>query len=236
MPSDEVSGTPSKIEFYGGYQVYSDTGVDLTLLRRNRGLSLEERLANNRRALALSEALRDAFRGQSTTLPPSRPIMTDALALIRQLAEHQVEFVVIGGQAMRAHGSAHITEDLDVCYRRSPENVARLATALAPLHPYMRGAPRGLPFRFDAPTILAGLNFTLETDLGDLDCLGEISGVGPYDKALAQSVSKPTHGLIVQFLSVDGLIAAKKAAGRVKDKGHILELEELKKLDAGPKE
>jgi hypothetical protein len=236
MPSDEASGTPSKIEFYGGYEVYSESGVDLTLLRENLRRSLEQRLENNRRALALSEALRDAFRGQSAALPLTvRPVMTDALALIRQLAEYQVEFVVIGGQAMRAQGSAYITEDLDICYQRSSQNVARLVAAPAPLHPYMRGAPPGLPFRFDAPTILDGLNFTLITDLGDIDCLGEVSGIGPYDKALAQSDSKPTHGLAIRYLTIDGLIAAKRAAGRGKDKQHFLELEELKKLrDTGP--
>jgi hypothetical protein len=100
----------------------------------------------------------------------------------------------------------------------------------------MRGAPPGLPFRFDPPTIQAGLNFTLTTDLGDLDVLGEVSGIGFYDKVLAMSEEKEVYGLMVRVLSLDGLIAAKKAAGRTKDKLHLLELEELKKLrDEGAK-
>jgi hypothetical protein len=79
------------------------------------------------------------------------------------------------------------------------------------------------------------LNFTLQTDLGDIDVLGEVSGVGSYEQALAQSEEKTVFGVIVRILSVDGLIASKRAAGRLKDRNHILELEELKKMrDAAP--
>ena len=109
--------------------------------------------------------------------------MFDAPALIGQLAAQRVEFVVIGGIAMIAHGATYITKDLDICYHRTPPNIAALAAALAPLHPYLRGAPPGLPFRFDAATIQAGLNFTLVTDHGDLDLLGQVSGVGGYEQA-----------------------------------------------------
>ncbi|MFO7567554.1 MAG: hypothetical protein R6X02_33225 [Enhygromyxa sp.] len=76
--------------------------------------------------------------------------MTDFAALLRALTEGGVEFIVIGGMAAVAHGSAHVTVDLDIVYGRSDENIERLAAALAPLSPYLRGAPAGLPFRFDA--------------------------------------------------------------------------------------
>jgi hypothetical protein len=101
------------------------------------------------------------------------------------------------------------------------------------LHPYLRGAPPGLPFRLDVPTLQAGLNFTLSTDLGDLDLLGEVSGVGDYQKSLAQSQEITMFGMQIRVLSLDGLIAAKRAAGRNKDQAHLLELEELKKLREG---
>ncbi len=156
--------------------------------------------------------------------------MVDVAGIISHLIAHRVEFVVIGGQAMRAQGATYITEDLDVCYRRTPQNIAALSAAFAPLHPYMRGAPPGLPFHFDAPTIQAGLNFTLQTDLGDVDVLGEVSGLGNYERVCAHSDELTVFGSKVRVLSLDGLIAAKKAAGRNKDRAHILELEELKKL------
>jgi len=150
--------------------------------------------------------------------------------IIHQLTDQGVEFVLIGGLAMRAHGSAYITEDVDVCYSRTKENIKQLADAMAPFHPYMRGAPAGLPFRFDAPTIEAGLNFTLITDLGEIDFLGEVSGLGNYEKVVAQSEELIFYERKVRVLSLDGLLIAKRTAGRRKDHGHILELEELKKM------
>jgi hypothetical protein len=72
-----------------------------------------------------------------------------------------------------------VTTDVDVVYSRNADNVARLAEALKRHHPYLRGAPPGLPFRWDVPTILAGWNFTLTTDLGDIDFLGEVAGAAP---------------------------------------------------------
>jgi hypothetical protein len=226
------------IEFYGGYQVYSESGIDLTLLRENLRRSLEERWESNRRAVAMVQALEES--GLARKGLPSRSeqeiLMFDPAAILSELLKQHVELVLIGGLAMRIHGSAHVTDDLDICYSRTATNIAALATALAPLHPYMRGAPPGLPFRFDAETIRAGLNFTLTTDRGAIDVLGEVSGVGTYEQALAQSEERTMFGLNVRVLSLDALIASKKAAGRLKDRNHLLELEELKKLKDVPPE
>jgi hypothetical protein len=216
------------IKFYGDYQVYSESGIDLTLLRENLKRPLAERWEHVGRTATWMETLRRAGRSMPET--EGKTVMLDIPGLLRQLADHQIEHVVIGGLAMIAHGSAYVTRDLDICYRRTPANIAALATAFAPLHPYLRGAPPGLPFRFDGPTIQAGLNFTLTTDLGDVDLLGEVSGVGGYEQVLAQAEDRTVFGLTVRVLSLDGLIAAKKAAGREKDRLHLLELEELKKL------
>ena len=98
--------------------------------------------------------------------------MADLRGLLETLGSHGVECILIGGVAARIHGSSRLTHDLDVVYSRSPENIARLVKALAGCEPYLRGAPPGLPFRFDERTIKAGLNFTLVTTLGDLDLLG----------------------------------------------------------------
>jgi hypothetical protein len=85
---------------------------------------------------------------------------TDFAALLRRLLSAQVEFILIGGVAGNVHGSARATYDIDVLYRRSADNLARLVSALAPLEPYLRGAPPGLPFTFDVGTLRRGLNFT----------------------------------------------------------------------------
>jgi predicted nucleotidyltransferase len=231
MPdSEQPAGSPGS-EFYGGYQVYSDTGVDLTSLRENLKRTIEERLEHNARALRLVRALREtAQQVDSGSENRPRDSMLDPAPLLRQLHISQVDFVVIGGLAMIAQGSDYMTKDLDICYSRSERNLAAIATAFAPLHPYRRGAPPGLPFQVDAPTLKAGLNFTLVTDLGDVDLLGEVRGVGWYDQVLAQSEARTIAGLTIRVLSLDGLIAAKKAAGRAKDKLQLEELERLKKL------
>src|SRR6266849_8084084 len=98
--------------------------------------------------------------------------------IVEALTSHGVAFVVVGGVAAVAHGSSIVTRDTDLCYARDKQNLERLVRAIAPFHPRLRGAPPGLPFLWDAKTLHRGLNFTLATDLGDLDLLGEVSGVG----------------------------------------------------------
>ncbi len=146
---------------------------------------------------------------------------------LRTLFDANVEFVLIGGAAMQVQGSAHLTEDLDFCYSRSARNMDRLALALAPHHPRLRGAPENLPFRFDAATIKRGLNFTLMTDLGWIDFLGEVAGLGGYENVKKNSEVMPIFEMDCQVLSLEGLIRAKKAAGRSRDLEVIPELEGL---------
>jgi predicted nucleotidyltransferase len=153
--------------------------------------------------------------------------MTDYEAILRLLQEHRVEFIVVGGVAAIMHGSARFTQDVDVVYRRTAENLQRLERSLASHAPYLRGAPPGLPFHWDADTIRRGLNFTLTTDLGSLDLLGEIAGGGTYDKILPASIEKRLYGIRVLCLDLEPLIQAKRAAGRPKDLEAIAELEAL---------
>jgi hypothetical protein len=137
------------------------------------------------------------------------------------------EIIVIGGLAAQAHGSARITQDSDFLYRRTEENIERLARALAPYSPYLRGAPPGLPFRFDAPTLRRGLNFTLITGLGDVDLLGEVTGVGGYEQVIPHAVKLSVFGHEALVIDLPWLIRAKRAAGRPKDLEAIAELEAL---------
>ena len=149
----------------------------------------------------------------------------DYAKVIASLKEHQVEFVIVGGIAAVALGAPIVTRDLDVCYRRSRENVKRLAEALAPFHPRLRGAPEGLPFRADAETIYQGCNFTFVTDAGDLDILGHVAGPGDYETIARNAERLTIGGRKVQVMSLEDLIKAKKAAGRVKDKAQLTTLE-----------
>ena len=159
--------------------------------------------------------------------------MIDFRRMLPVLAEGGVRFVVVGGVAANAHGSARLTNDIDIVYDRRPDNLTKLAEALAPYHPYLRGAPPGLPFRLDADTLRRGLNFTLTSDLGPIDLLGEMLGVGGYDDVADDAQIWEPFGQRIQIVSLPKLIAAKRAAGRPKDLEAIAELEILLELKSG---
>ncbi|MGH7250735.1 MAG: hypothetical protein ACREIK_02675, partial [Nitrospiraceae bacterium] len=129
--------------------------------------------------------------------------------------------------AATAHGSARLTEDLDIVYRRTPDNLATLASCLAPHKPYLRGAPPGLPFQWDSDTLTRGLNFTLVTDLGALDLLGEITGGGRYEDLLPHTILLDVFGVSCRCLGLKRLIDVKRAAGRPRDLEAVAELEAL---------
>jgi len=152
---------------------------------------------------------------------------TDFETLLRVLLDGEVEFILVGGVAANLHGSARATFDVDVVYRRTAGNIARLVAALLPLEPYLRGAPPGLPFRLDAETVRAGLNFTLETTAGDLDLLGEVVGGGTYEELVEGTIALDLFGRTCRCVSLRQLLALKRAAGRPKDRDAIAELEVL---------
>lgn len=147
--------------------------------------------------------------------------------ILPRLAACQVRYILIGGGAAVAHGSARATYDVDVVYARDPENLKHLVAALQDHQPYLRGAPPGLPFRWDEPTIQAGLNFTLTTTLGPLDLLGEVAGGGSYEQLLPHSVELDVFGIRCRIVTLEKLIALKRAAGRPKDLEAIAELQAL---------
>jgi len=149
-------------------------------------------------------------------------------ALLSSLQTEGVSFVIIGGVAATLHGAARVTFDLDVVYDRSSENLERIVRALAPFQPYLRGAPPGLPFKFDSETLKRGLNFTLTTSEGPIDLLGELTGVGSFYEVSANSVTAQLFGAEYRFIDLDALIASKRAAGRPKDFEAIAELETIK--------
>jgi len=153
--------------------------------------------------------------------------MIDLKLIVETLVDQGVAFVVVGGVAGVAHGSTRNTWDLDVCYARDAANLERLVRALAPMHPRLRGAPAGLPFLWDAQTLRRGLNFTLDTDIGSLDLLGEVAGVGGYDEARTGALVTEAFGVPCAVLSLPKLIEAKRAAGRAKDLEALHELEAL---------
>ncbi len=108
---------------------------------------------------------------------------------VQALCDEGVEFVVIGGLAATFHGSARITFDLDICYCRSSSNLRRLTAALAPFHPRPREFPAGVPFLWDDATLRNATTLTLQTEIGEIDLLAEVTGLGTYEEVKACSVT-----------------------------------------------
>jgi hypothetical protein len=146
---------------------------------------------------------------------------------VQVLSDAKIDFVLIGGLAAILHGSSRVTFDLDICFSRSSANLKRLADALAPFHPRPRGFPKELPFVWDAGTLRNGTVFTLETDLGPIDLLAEVAGVGGYEEVLASSVQVEAFDRTIRLLDLRGLIRSKRAAGRPKDLADVAALESL---------
>lgn len=161
--------------------------------------------------------------------------MTQFGRLLQALIDGRVEFIIVGGLAATIHGSSRVTQDIDIVYRRSDENIARLVAALGPYKPYVRGAPANLPFEWSVDTVRSGLNFTLVSTIGWVDLLGEVTGGGKYEDLVADAVSVRYHGDSILCVSLAQLIALKRAAGRPKDNEALAELELLRELQNDPK-
>lgn len=151
----------------------------------------------------------------------------DPIPVLEALADSKVDFVVIGGVAGGAHGSAYPTYDVDVMYARNRENLERLATALRDFGATLRGAPAELPFILDASTLEAGGNVTFSTRFGPVDILAYPTGAPPYERVRDEAATIDVGGRTVRVASLDHLIAMKEAAGRTKDKLMATEYREL---------
>lgn len=148
--------------------------------------------------------------------------------ICQRLHTNQVEYVIVGGISAWLHGSPRNTEDFDICYRRTPENVRRLVAALAPLQPRPRGFPPDLPFVFDERTIQLGSNFTLDVCGRSLDLLGVMSAIGDYEQVIGRAEDMKVADVIpVKVLSLADLIATKEAANRPKDHLALVEIRPL---------
>ena len=141
----------------------------------------------------------------------------DPYDVFRTLTSREVRFVVIGGLGARLHGSPVITNDADICYERSDDNLDRLATALGELGARLRGVDEDVPFKLDARTLREGDHFTFTTSAGSVDCLGTPAGVEGFDELARSAVTFDVDGFSVLVASLEDLIRMKRAAGRPKD-------------------
>ena len=150
--------------------------------------------------------------------------------LVRRLIAGRVEFVLVGGFAAVAHGVMLVTRAADICCRFSETNLMRIQSALADVNPVHRSRP-DLPLALTPEQCASLKNLYLKTDLGVVDCLGEVLGVGGYDAVAAHSVEVELPVGKCRVIDIDALIQAKEAIGRDHDKITVKHLKEIRKLN-----
>ncbi len=138
-------------------------------------------------------------------------------ALLTRLKGSGLDFVVIGGVCVVYHGVPLATFDLDICCPFGEENVRRIETAVADLNPVHRLTPNKLALAATRSSFGELKNLYLQTDLGKLDCIGEISGIGTFEAVLRRSIQATFSYGTFRFLNLEALIASKRAAGRERD-------------------
>jgi hypothetical protein len=156
--------------------------------------------------------------------------------LLLRLTASGLEFVVIGGVCCVYYGVQIATFDLDVCCPFDEKSVRKLESAVRELHPFHRLTPKRLPFEITPGLCLGLKNLYLETDLGRLDCLGDVAGLGGFEQVRKCSVLAALPYGEFRFLQLDSLIRAKEAAGRERDLAALRHLRPLKeKLERNQK-
>jgi hypothetical protein len=151
-------------------------------------------------------------------------------ALLRRLVDGGVDFVVVGGIAAVARGSAAFTHDLDISYAPDQENLDRLGRVLVDLGARLRGVTDDVPFIPDGQTLRRTRVLTLDTPIGLIDLIAQPDGAPAYERLRERATREAIAGVEVQVASLDDLIVMKKAAGRPKDLVAVEELEAIQRL------
>jgi len=144
-------------------------------------------------------------------------MIQEAETLLKRLHAQGVEFVIIGGICNVLHGATLVTQAVDVCCRFAPENLRRLEAAVRDLRPVHRQTPQKLPFVLNDRLLRELKNVYLRTDLGVIDCLSEVAGIGGYDAVLQASVPVELSFGQCRMLSLDALILSKETLRREQD-------------------
>jgi hypothetical protein len=147
---------------------------------------------------------------------------------MRRLISAQVDFVLVGGFAAVAYGVTLVTRDIDICCRFDEPNLMRIQNAFQDLHPVHRSRPE-LALELTTEQCASLKNLYLKTDLGVVDCLGEVLGVGDFNIVRQQSVEIELPCGKCRVLDIDALIRAKEAMNRDHDRITVKHLQELKK-------
>lgn len=154
----------------------------------------------------------------------------DFLSLLTRLNKEGVKFVIIGGFAGVVHGCTLVTQDIDICCEFTAENLLLLQKAVADLNPLHRMTTGRVKLDLTKENCTDYKNLYLDTDLGQLDCVSFVDGIGDFEKVAKFSRVIEAEQLKFCVLTIDALIEAKKAMNRPRDTEAIIQLEAAKKL------
>jgi argininosuccinate lyase len=141
----------------------------------------------------------------------------DFLEILNILSKHKVDFIIVGGVCAVLHGAPVTTFDLDLVHSRSPENLARLISALKELDAYYRGRgdQRLTP---ELSHLSSSGHQLLMTKVGPLDLLGTIGTGRSYNDLLQHTIELEVSDLRLWILDLETLIKVKKETISEKDK------------------
>ena len=154
--------------------------------------------------------------------------MEQLTEILRRIHDAKVEFSLIGGLASRHYGVTLVTEDVDICARFTPENLRRIESAVKDFHPRHRLTANRLPLELTDYLCSQLKNMYLTTDIGILDCLSEVAGVGDFEAVLASSQLMQFPFGRCYVLKIDALIQAKQTVGRPHDLITVKQLNAIK--------
>jgi hypothetical protein len=154
--------------------------------------------------------------------------VNDINRLYQRLCDAEIDFVIVGGFAAVLHGSSLVTRDLDVCALLTQENVGKLREVLRDLHPVHRLSSQKLSFLDNPDPEVRLNNLYLGTDLGSVDLLSNILGVGDFESVRANAVEVELFGRRCRVISLDDLIRAKEALKRDKDHQAVIQLRAIR--------
>jgi hypothetical protein len=160
-------------------------------------------------------------------------VSSDFMNLLERLVRGGVDFVIVGGFAGVVHGCTYVTQDVDICCDFSPGNLLAFQEALCGVHAVHRMTAERKKLELTEENCGQFKNLYLDTDIGQLDCVGFVDGVGDYSEVKQASEVVEVQDMQLRTLSLDALIKAKKAMNRPRDREAVLQLEAIKKLRQG---
>jgi hypothetical protein len=154
---------------------------------------------------------------------PESEAPLDAERILRALAEHKVDYVLIGGLAVQTHGHVRTTNDADLIPAPDPANLARLAAALRALDArVLNSGHESTPI--DAGMLPRSTIWQFATRDGGVDVMHEVPGSGSYAKLSQRAMHVRLGDVDVPVADLDDLIRMKLARGRPVDLADVAAL------------